>query len=142
MGRRHIPLWKALISLAKKGVFRFAKMAGIGGGTRPAISKRLEFPENRENNREFSKFPAISALFAGFRHWFSTQFQCVADDSLFCTETANLLRGTGNSSVGAGNCSTLIPMAFRLSSDFSLYLLVVVYTTKVRIRRVCYFVLS
>jgi hypothetical protein len=59
------PLRKALISLAKKGVFRFAKMAGIGGGTRPAISKRLEFPENRENNREFSKFPAISALFAG-----------------------------------------------------------------------------
>jgi hypothetical protein len=79
------PHWKTLISLAKKGVVRFAKMAG-GGGTRPAMPKHLEFPENRENNREFSEIPAVSAVSAGFWRPFALQFQGAADDSLFCTE--------------------------------------------------------
>jgi hypothetical protein len=116
-----VPLWKALISLAKKGVVRFAKMAGGGGGTRPAMPKHLEFPENRENNREFSEIPAVSAVSAGFWRPFALQIQDSADDSLFCTEQRICFAGTGNSSAGAGNCPDLDtgpPCARKVSSSW------------------------
>jgi hypothetical protein len=139
------PLRKALISLAKKGVVRFAKIAGGGGGTRPAMPKHLEFPENRENNREFSQIPAVSAVSAGFWRPFALQFQGSADDSLFCMKQRICFAGTGNSSAGARNCRTQVPICLLfqiLTPNFSLELHAITYTTKLRIRRVCYVVFS
>jgi hypothetical protein len=80
----------------------FCQNGGRGGRTRTAIRKRLEFPENRENNREFLKFPAIPALSAGFWRPFALQFQGSTDDYLFGMEQRICFAGTRNSSAGAG----------------------------------------
>jgi len=57
----------------------------------------LLFPENREGNREFLKFPAVSTLSTAFWSPFALQLQLVADDSLFCTEQGMCFAKTGNS---------------------------------------------
>jgi hypothetical protein len=54
---------------------------------------------------------AVLAPSAVFWHPFALQFQCVADDSLFCTKTGNLFAKTGNFSVEQG-IAVPIPIAF------------------------------
>jgi hypothetical protein len=62
-----------------------------------------EFPENRENNREFPKFQAVSAVPGVDWRRLTLQLQGVASNSLFCQEQGIVFAGTGNFAAGTGN---------------------------------------